>query len=297
VAHRGVNPGCRAAALGSQVREGLTRHPRPAIISNLTDHFGVTGGLVARAGVHGGFLVREPAATDNDRVELEEVSADELLTAVIPITRRGYSPDVIDSLLERAAATIERLRPLDAPALERERRERADLLQRTLMLAQARADETVTQAQTVAGEIRDDAEAGAQLLIADAEQLAAHLVETERLRAHAILEDALACRDVVQDDVAALEEFASQARARLRDALEAELTGLDGLLGAFTSRPGLHEIDLTDPTLGSGHGAGQLEAPRDTAPHEMTWVAPELGVPGTDEPIIALMVQDRDAES
>jgi cell division septum initiation protein DivIVA len=292
-----VNPGHRSRPLGSQVREGLTRHPRPAIISNLTDHFGVTGGLVARAGVHGGFLVREPAATDDDRVELEEVSADELLTAVIPITRRGYSPDVIDSLLERAAATIERLRALDTPALERERRERADLLQRTLMLAQARADETVTQAQSVAGEIRDDAEAGAQLLIADAEQLAAHLVETERLRAHAILEDALASRDVVQDDVAALEEFASQARARLHDALEAELTGLDGLLGAVTSRPGLHEIDLTDPTLGSGHGAGQLEAHRDTAPHEMTWVAPELGVPGTDEPVIALMVQDRDAGS
>jgi cell division septum initiation protein DivIVA len=241
--------------------------------------------------------VREPATTDDDRAELEEVSADELLTTVIPITRRGYAPDVIDALLERAAATIERLRALDDPALERERRERADLLQRTLMLAQARADETVTQAQAVAGEIRDDADARAQLLIADAEQLASNLVETERLRAHAILEDVLASRDVVQDDVAALEDFASQARARLRDALEAELTGLEGLLGAVTSRPARHEIDLTDPTLGGGPDGRQLEAHRDTAPHEMTWVAPEFGVGGPGEPAVALRVRDGEAGS
>lgn len=273
----------------------MTRRPLPVIISNLTDHFGVTGGLVARAGVHGGCLVRDSAATD-DRVEFDDVSADELLTAVIPITRKGYSPDAIDSLLERAAATIERLRTLDQPALERERRERADLMQRTLMLAQARADETVTEAQTIAGEARHDAEAHAQRLIADAEQLAAHLVETERLRAHAILEDALASRGVIEDDIATLEEFASQARARLRDALETELTGLDEFLGAVTNRPRLHEIDLTDSTLAEGHDSGQLEAHCDTAPRGMTWIAPELAQRGTDEPVVALMV-DRDPPS
>jgi hypothetical protein len=270
----------------------LTRRPPPAIISNLIDHFGVTSGLVVRAGVHGGFLVREPPATD-DTGERAGVSADELLTAVIPITRKGYSPDVIDALLERAAATIERLQVFDDPALERERRERADLLQRTLMLAQARADETVTEAQTIAGDIRGEAEASAQVLVADAEQLAAHLVETERLRAHAILEDALACRDALQRDIAALEEFASQVRARLRDALEAELTGLDRLLAAGKGRPGLHKLDLTDGTLGGGPGAGRCEPDRDTAPHDMAWVAPERAVRGTERPMIALMVPDR----
>jgi hypothetical protein len=29
----------------------------------------------------------------------------------------------------------------------------------------------------------------------------------------------------------------------------------------------------------------------------MTWVAPEVGVKGTDEPVIALMVRDREAGS
>jgi cell division septum initiation protein DivIVA len=237
--------------------------------------------------------VRDPAATD-DRVEFDEVSADELLTTVVPITRKGYSPDAIDSLLERSAATIERLRTLDEPALELERRERADLMQRTLMLAQARADETVTEAQTIAAEIRRDAETHAQRLIADAEQLAAHLVETERLRAHAILEDAMASRSVVEDDIATLEAFASQARARLRDALEAELSGLDQFLGAVTDRPALHEVDLTDATLSGDQGPGSLEAHCDTAPHETTWVAPESANQGTDQPVVALMVRDRE---
>jgi cell division septum initiation protein DivIVA len=273
--------------------KGLTRPPAPVIISNLTDHFGVTSGLGAWAGVHGGFRVREPAATD-DTALLDEVTADELLTTVIPITRKGYAPDAIDALLERAAATIERLGALDDPAFERERRERADLLQRTLMLAQARADETVTEAQAIAGEIRGDAETNAQLLVADAEQLSAHLVETERMRAHAILEDALACRSVVENDIAALEEFASQARARLRDALETELMGLDAVLAAVASRPSLHEIDLTDPTLAGEPRARPFERDLDTAPHGMSPVTWEPEETGTDRPVIALMVRERD---
>jgi len=166
-------------------------------------------------------------------------------------------------------------------------------LQRTLMLAQARADETVTEAQAIAGETRGDAEAHAQRLVADAEQQAAHLVETERIRAHAILDDALACRAVLQSDIAALEEFASQARARLRDALETELIGLDGVLGAVASRPRLHEIDLTDPTLAGEPSARPFERDLDTAPHGLRPVTPESEVSGTDRPVMALMVRER----
>ncbi|HSO96392.1 MAG TPA: hypothetical protein VLV81_10160 [Acidimicrobiia bacterium] len=234
--------------------------------------------------------MRKPAATD-DGAPLDEVTPDELLTAVVPITRKGYAPDVIDPLLERAAATIERLAVLDNPALERERRHRADLLQRTLMLAQARADETITEAQAIADEIRGDAEASAQQLIADAEQLAAHLVETERLRAHAILEEALAKRGVLQGDVAALGEFASQARARLRAALEAELVGLDGLLTAVTSGPDLHELDLTDATLDSEPGVAWSDKDDNTAPFDLSTAmdrAPEVA----DRPVIGLAVRE-----
>ncbi len=237
--------------------------------------------------------MRDPAATD-DGAPLEEVTPDELLTTVVPITRKGYAPDVIDGLLERAAATIDRLAVLDTPAFERERRDRADLLQRTLMLAQARADETITGAQAIADEIRGDAEASAQQLIADAEQLAAHLVETERLRAHAILEAALASRGVLQGDVAALEEFASQARARLRDALDAELVGLDGLLTAVTSRPDLHEIDVTGATLATEPPVAWSDAEHDdTAPIDVRSMAPDRARDGTEQPVIALMVRER----
>jgi cell division septum initiation protein DivIVA len=217
--------------------------------------------------------VREPVATD-DNVKADEVSAEELLTTVVPITRRGYAPDVIDPLLERAAATIERLRALDDPALEEERRERADVLQRTLVLAQARADQTVTEAQAIAAEIRSDAEASARLLVADAEQIAAHLVETERARAQAILEEALASRDVVEGDIAALEQFASQARARVRDTLEGELGGLDRLLNSVSGRPRVHEIDLTDPTLAGWAGA-EAETALDTMPGALPISVPE----------------------
>ena len=234
--------------------------------------------------------MREPAATD-DGALFEEVTPDELLTTVVPVTRKGYAPDVVDGLLERAAATIERLAVLDNPALERERRDRADLLQRTLMLAQARADETITEAQAIANEIRGGAEANAQLLIADAEQLGAHLVETERLRAHAILEEALASRGVLQGDVAALEEFASQARARLRDALDAELVGLDGLLTAVTSRPDLHEIDLTETTVDSEPGVAWSDNEDTTAPFAVRPMA--MDPPGdADRPVIALTVRE-----
>lgn len=266
----------------------MTGARAPVIIINLTGHFGVTT-AVARAGVHGGFRVREPAAID-EAVVAAEVSAEELLTTVIPITRKGYSPDLIDGLLERAAATIERLRGLDDPVLEQQRLERADLMQRTLMLAQARADETITEAQTIAVEIRRDAEARAQLLVADAEQIAGHLVETERTRAESILQEALASRDVLERDVAALEQFASQARARLRDALETELGALDRVLSSVNGRPELHEVDLTDPTVGGWEVPNGAET-NDTAPHPMTWSADPPGG-GHDRPVVALMVRD-----
>jgi hypothetical protein len=71
---------------------------------------------------------------------MPEVSPEELLTTTIPIVKRGYEPELIDRLLERAAATIERLQALDTPALESDRQARADVLHRTLLLAQTSAD-------------------------------------------------------------------------------------------------------------------------------------------------------------
>jgi cell division septum initiation protein DivIVA len=182
---------------------------------------------------------------------MPEVTPEELLTSTIPITKRGYEPDVIDGLLERAAATIERLRALDTPALESQRRERADLLHRTLLMAQTSADRTVAEAQDTAEAMLGETERRVTRLIADAQQIASHLVESERARAQFTLGEAVAKRQVLQGDIDALEQFATRARARLRQALDAETGTLERLLGEATDdRPVLNEIDLTDPMLG-----------------------------------------------
>jgi cell division septum initiation protein DivIVA len=179
-----------------------------------------------------------------------EVTPEELLTSIIPIIKRGYEPDVIDGLLERAAATIERLRALDTPALESQRRERADLLHRTLLMAQTSADRTVAEAQASAAAMLEEAERRVTRLIADAHQIAAHLVESEHARAQLTVGEAVTRRQVLQSDIDALERFATRARARLRGALECESGTLERLLGEATEdRPVLHEIDLTDPML------------------------------------------------
>lgn len=192
-------------------------------------------------------------------VAMPEVTPEELLTSTIPIIRRGYEPRVIDGLLERAAATIERLGALDTPALERQRRERADLLHRTLLMAQTSADLTVDEAEATAAAMLEAAERRVTRLIADAQRIAAQLVESERMRAQFTVREAVAKRQVLQADIDALERFATRARARLRDALGGESETLERLLGEATDdRPVVEAIDLTDPVV----GVPSLEAAR-----------------------------------
>jgi cell division septum initiation protein DivIVA len=195
----------------------------------------------------------EPARVEGETLE---VSPEELLSSAIPIAKRGYEPDVIDALLERAAWTIDRLRAFDAPELERQRRGQAQVLQRTLMMAQVTADRTVADAQAHARSLLDDAERRAQQLMADAEKLAAHLVESEAARAQLTVGEALNRREAIEHDIRTLEEFVATARGRLREALDTETSTLERLLAqALTDRPARHEIDLTDPHL----DAAQLE--------------------------------------
>ena len=85
-----------------------------------------------------------------------EISARELRDVEIGEAFRGYNREVVNDLLERAAATVEahdakvqeltdRLR---STQLEADRgRETEDILHRTLLLAQRAADEAVAEAQ------------------------------------------------------------------------------------------------------------------------------------------------------
>jgi cell division septum initiation protein DivIVA len=211
-----------------------------------TSNIGITG-LSAGQQQEG---PRVPRITPVDDAAPPDVAPEELLAAAIPIVRRGYSPDVVDGLLDRAATTIERLRTLEEPELELRRREQADLLHRTLVLAQTTADQRVAEAESVAASLVAEAGARAARLVAEAEQAASHLVEAERTRAELTVGEALARRRLVQADVEALEHYAQELRARLRSVVETQPAALDRVLAAITeNRPHLREIDLTDPVL------------------------------------------------
>ncbi len=87
-------------------------------------------------------------------------------------------------------------------------------------------------------------------LLADAQRIAAQLVESQRVHAQLTIGDAAAKRQVLQADIDALEQFATRARTRLRDALAGEAGALERLLNEAThDRPAVHEVDLTDPML------------------------------------------------
>jgi cell division septum initiation protein DivIVA len=191
---------------------------------------------------------------------MPEVSPEELLTTTIPIVKRGYEPELIDGLLERAAATIERLQALDTPALESDRQARADVLHRTLLLAQTSADRTVAEAHDTAAAMLEEAERRVTRLLADAQRTAAQLVESERARAQFTVGEAVAKRQLLEADIEALERFATGARTRLREVLDHESGTLDRLLAQITDdRPPVHHLDLTDPRLVvPSLGEGQL---------------------------------------
>lgn len=217
--------------------------------------------------------------------DVDEVSADELLTATIPSARKGYDRDAVDDLLERAAATIERLATLDGPDQERRRRERADQLQRTLMVAQASADATRRDARVAAASVLEDADERAERVVAEAQDAAGHLVETQRAAVERLLRVALEERQAVERDIAELEGFAAQLRARLQAVLCEEARALDELTRDLAAgRPAGDDIDLTRPGIDPPAVPDGTEEPSD----EVTWSA-------STEPLMAVVVGDAGA--
>jgi vacuolar-type H+-ATPase subunit H len=226
-----------------------------------TSHIGSTG-LISGVRAAGGSRV--PRRTPVDAVtDQEDVAPEELLGAAIPIVRRGYSPDVVDGLLDRAATTIERLRALDDPELELHRREQADLLHRTLLLAEASADQRVAEAESLAASVVAEARARAGRLVVEAEQAATQFVQAEQTRAALTLGEAQARRQVLQADIEVLEQHARDLRARLRSVFD-QAAALDRVLAEATETGSpRREIDLTDPVLAHSDGADAGPAWRD----------------------------------
>jgi DivIVA domain-containing protein len=190
-----------------------------------------------------------------------DVTPQELRGSEIKDSWRGYDRDEVDDLLERAAVTIEGLaqrlqesasRPAPAAAAAApaapvplpSSRDDADMLQRTLLLAQRAADDAVNEAQSRARQIVDESEAKAQTLVSDAEATARRIAEGERRRLEAEIEDLSSRRELLRADADALDSYASAYRDRLRAAIEADLAHLGRDVDPPSPRPELHEVDV-----------------------------------------------------
>ncbi len=182
-----------------------------------------------------------------------DVTPEELRSTEIKEAFRGYSKDEVDDLLERAAAAIETLEhqlqaggaaaggpaPLPTPS-----RDDADMLQRTLMLAQRAADDAVNEAQARARQMVDEAEVKAQALVSDAEANARRIAEGERRRLEVEIEELADRRSKLSIDADALETYAAGYRDRLRAAIEADLASLGSAVDAPGPRPELHAVEV-----------------------------------------------------
>jgi cell division initiation protein len=240
-----------------------------------------------------------------------DVTPRELRDTDIKSAFRGYDPDDVNDLLERAAATIEAMS--DKVRLMSERvnsiqadtgrtRETEDMLHRTLLLAQRAADEAITEAQDRAKSLQIEAESKARSMIAEAEAEVRRIGETERRRVEEEIVDLAARRDALLSDVAALEQWESEYRARVIRQVEADLTMVKGRLPMMPgTRPALTNIDIPEiaprrveaPTAAIDRTA-ELEPPIAVPVAAVTEIA-ESPTPSMPEAIVAATAQSATA--
>jgi cell division initiation protein len=204
-----------------------------------------------------------------------DVTPHDLRNAELREAFRGYRPEEVEELLERAAVTLERMHERNRQlaekiaALEAEgstAKEMESVLRQTLLLAQRTADETVTAAHDKARHLLEEAEDRSMTLTTDAEEQARIVGEAQRQKYEAIVAELSARREVLTLDIDALERVQADYRGRLRAILEKELEDLDrrATLPAV-ARPELQEIDLSTvpeppaPKGGKGRVAPQPE--------------------------------------
>ena len=187
-----------------------------------------------------------------------DVTPQELRGSEIKEAWRGYHRDEVDELLERAAVTIEKLsqqlatagtRPAPSESAPQVSRDDAEMLQRTLLLAQRAADDAVNEAQAQAKKLIEESEARAQTLVGEAETTARRIAESERRRLEAEIQDLASRREQLESDADALEAYATAYRERVRAAIEADLDRLsNGAIEAPTPRPALSMVEVPTPT-------------------------------------------------
>lgn len=228
---------------------------------------------------------------------------------------RGYRPDEVEELLERAAVTLERMHERNRMLQERlnsvetettEGKEIESALRQTLLLAQRTADETLTTAHERARLLVEEAEDRALGLVSEAESQARRIGETNKAKYEAIVAELSSRRDLLVRDIESLERIQGDYRTRLQSILERELSDLKARpVLAPIPRPDLHEIDLSaaeqeDEAAADAPTAAEAEAGPPTvplAPGRSLWArdSGETKKPGSaeTEPLTeALMVVD-----
>lgn len=201
-----------------------------------------------------------------------DVTPHDLRNAELREAFRGYRPDEVEELLERAAVTLERMhervRGLQEKLGQVEQeasngREMESVLRQTLLLAQRTADETVTTAHDRARQLVEEAEDRALTLTTEAEEQSRAIGEAQRAKYEAIISELSSRRDMLVVDIDALERVQADYRGRVRAVLEKELEELDRrALLPPPVRPELHEIDLgavEEPASAGGAGGADDE--------------------------------------
>ena len=192
-----------------------------------------------------------------------DVTPHDLRNAELREAFRGYRPDEVEELLERAAVTLERMHERVRMLQERigqveqeasNGREMESVLRQTLLLAQRTADETVTSAHEKARQLVEEAEDRSLAMVTEAEEQARTLGEAQRQKYEAIVAELSARRDMLTVDIDGLERVQADYRGRLRAVLERELDELERrAMLPSPQRPELHEIDLA-----TGVEAGEI---------------------------------------
>lgn len=245
-----------------------------------------------------------------------DVTPHDLRNAELREAFRGYRPDEVEELLERAAVTLERMHERNRQLQEKiagleaegsTAKEMESVLRQTLLLAQRTSDETVTAAHEKSRQLVEEAEDRAMTLTTEAEEQARIIGEAQRQKYEAIVSELSARRDLLTLDIDALERVQADYRGRLRAILEKELEELDRRASLPTpAKPELHEIDLSAVPVPSDPAAFSGDTPETPGPEVVpstptpsatsAWgPPPESEEPGeADPPTEALVVLDEE---
>jgi cell division initiation protein len=234
-----------------------------------------------------------------------DVTPHDLRNAELREAFRGYRPDEVEELLERAAITLERMHERNRQLQEKiatlesegsSAKEMETVLRQTLLLAQRTADETVTTAHEKARQLLEEAEDRSVTLTSEAEEQARIIGEAQRQKYEAIVAELSARRELLSLDIDALERVQADYRGRLRAILEKELEELDRRAALpAPARPELHEIDLSAVPVPPDEGEPEIAEPAPSVSSSATtpWGRPPEST-DSGQPTEALVVLDEE---